>query len=172
MGTMADKLRYILETKKAIKTSLINKGASINDSTPFRAYARAIDNMSFADEGGGGGGSGEQEIAYFDFIYNMETEECTPNCSYADVLSAISSGKYVIAKFGLEDPELNEVVMTSFMPIASDMSMMDVVEFRGTLMFMPEDNAFYFAEIALDFMSDDTVYVTLATVRASYGTGT
>lgn len=49
MGTTADKLDYLRETKDAIRTSLVNKGAEVTEKTPFREYASAIDNLSAAD---------------------------------------------------------------------------------------------------------------------------
>lgn len=49
MGTTADKLDYLRETKEAIKTSLVNKGAEVTEKTPFREYASAIDNLPTAD---------------------------------------------------------------------------------------------------------------------------
>lgn len=123
--------------------------------------------------GGGGGGSGEQEVAYFDFAYDMMTEECTTNCSYSDVLSAISSGKYVVGKLGIIlDPESNEVLFTSFMPVVTDMSIMDNIVFRGTVMLIEEESAVYFCEIAVTFMSDDTAYANVVNVKSSHGWGT
>ena len=46
MGTTAEKLQKILDTKNAIKQSIINKGGNINDNTVFSEYASAIDNLS------------------------------------------------------------------------------------------------------------------------------
>ena len=102
----------------------------------------------------------------------MTTEECTPNCSYSDVLSAISSGKYVVVKLGIIDPESNEVLFTSFMPIVTDMSLMDNIVFRGIVMIMEEDSGVYFCELAVTFMSDDTAYANVVTVKSNYGWGT
>lgn len=42
MGTMNDKLRYISQTKKAIKDALVAKGVSVADTDTFRSYADKI----------------------------------------------------------------------------------------------------------------------------------
>ena len=46
MGTTVEKLNYLIETKNAIKTALINKGADVNEGTPFRDYASVVDSIS------------------------------------------------------------------------------------------------------------------------------
>lgn len=45
MGTTAQKLQAILNSKAAIKTAINNKGGSITDSTPLDEYATAIGNI-------------------------------------------------------------------------------------------------------------------------------
>ena len=52
MGTTADKLNYLDQTKTAIKDAIITKGVSVPDNTTFREYANKIEEIS-----GGGGGS-------------------------------------------------------------------------------------------------------------------
>lgn len=47
MGTIAEKLEYLADTKTAIKTSLENKGATVG-SKPFRQYASIIDTFNFS----------------------------------------------------------------------------------------------------------------------------
>lgn len=42
MGTTADKLNYLIETKRRIKNALLVKGVSISENEPFRSYADAI----------------------------------------------------------------------------------------------------------------------------------
>lgn len=46
MGTTTEKLQKVLDSKNAIKNSIINKGVSIDDTTPFSQYASAIDSIS------------------------------------------------------------------------------------------------------------------------------
>lgn len=46
MGTLADKLNYLNETKKQIKTALQEKGVEVLNTDPFRSYANKISEMS------------------------------------------------------------------------------------------------------------------------------
>lgn len=46
MGTIADKLTYLQETKTAIKTAIENKGVSISDEDSFRSYSEKIDSIT------------------------------------------------------------------------------------------------------------------------------
>lgn len=46
MGTTAEKLQKIINTKKALQTSINNKGGAITDNTPFDQYPLAVDNLS------------------------------------------------------------------------------------------------------------------------------
>ena len=52
MGTTAQKLNKILETKEAIRTAINNKGGTLTTSDTFASYPTAIDNLP-----SGGGGS-------------------------------------------------------------------------------------------------------------------
>lgn len=45
MGTVADKLNYLQDTKEAIKSALIEKGVSVADSDTFRSYADKISDI-------------------------------------------------------------------------------------------------------------------------------
>ena len=42
MGTVADKLNYLKETKTAIKNALVGKGVEVADSDTFRSYAQKV----------------------------------------------------------------------------------------------------------------------------------
>ena len=46
MGTTADKLNKLVETKAAIKTAITNKGVEISDTDTFFSYASKIDSIS------------------------------------------------------------------------------------------------------------------------------
>ena len=46
MGTIADKLGYVLGTKAALKAAIQNKGIAVPDSTTFRQYAGLIGSIS------------------------------------------------------------------------------------------------------------------------------
>jgi hypothetical protein len=61
--TIADKLRYLGETKTLIKEAIQNKGVDVSDSDPFRAYAEKISQIQTG--GGGGGGAEETVWAYY-----------------------------------------------------------------------------------------------------------
>ena len=50
MGSIADKLTYLQETKTAIKNAIVAKGVTIDDTDTFRSYADKIREIS----GGGG----------------------------------------------------------------------------------------------------------------------
>lgn len=45
MGSVADKLTYLQETKTAIKNAIVAKGVTINDTDTFRSYANKIDSL-------------------------------------------------------------------------------------------------------------------------------
>ena len=45
MGTTADKLNKVLQTKEAIRTAINNKGGTLTTSDKFSDYATAIDNI-------------------------------------------------------------------------------------------------------------------------------
>lgn len=58
MGTTADKLQAVLNSKRAIKEALIAKGAAVTDQTKFSQYAAVISQMST--------GSGEADTSAFE----------------------------------------------------------------------------------------------------------
>lgn len=45
MGTIVDKLSYLINTKDIIKQSIIDKGVSVNDNDTFRSYANKISSI-------------------------------------------------------------------------------------------------------------------------------
>ena len=45
MGSIADKLTYLQETKTAIKNAIVAKGVTIGDTDTFRSYANKIDSL-------------------------------------------------------------------------------------------------------------------------------
>lgn len=56
MGTTAQKLNKILETKEAIRTAINNKGGTLTTTDTFASYPSAIDSLP------SGGGSGESTL--------------------------------------------------------------------------------------------------------------
>lgn len=45
MGSIADKLTYLQETKTAIKNAIVSKGIQVSDADSFRSYANKIDSL-------------------------------------------------------------------------------------------------------------------------------
>lgn len=45
MGTTADKLNYLANTKNLIKNAIVNKGQTINSGDSFRSFASKIENI-------------------------------------------------------------------------------------------------------------------------------
>ena len=61
MSTTIEKLQKIINTKKALQTSINSKGGTITDDTPFDEYPLAVDGLSV----GGGGTESEDSVAYY-----------------------------------------------------------------------------------------------------------
>ena len=53
MGTTADKLNKLKETKQAIKAAIVNKGVEVTDTDTFASYASKIDSIQTGGSGGG-----------------------------------------------------------------------------------------------------------------------
>lgn len=51
MGTTADKAAYLLDTKAAIRSALLDGGEEVPEDTPFRAYADKVRALSAAAGG-------------------------------------------------------------------------------------------------------------------------
>ena len=52
MGTLADKLQYLKDTKNAIMNAIIEKGIEITSSDTFRSYADKIKGITSGGVGG------------------------------------------------------------------------------------------------------------------------
>ena len=61
--SIADKLNALVAVKTALRTSINNKGGSIDDSTPFSEYSLAVDNIST----GGSTAVSESVVNFYDF---------------------------------------------------------------------------------------------------------
>lgn len=61
MGTIADKLAYLNNTKAAIRSALNSKGAQAGEELPFRDYAGLIQGL------GAGGSVGPSDVNFLDF---------------------------------------------------------------------------------------------------------
>ena len=65
MGTIAEKLTYLNDTKTAIKNAVVAKGVSVSDTDTFRSYADKIGQIS-------GGGATTKFGVSFDNIFPVE----------------------------------------------------------------------------------------------------
>ena len=74
MGTTAEKLSYLNETKQAIKTAIQGKGVSVADSDTFRSYAQKIANIDTKPELSGNA-SNENVLENKTFYSNSYTKQ-------------------------------------------------------------------------------------------------
>lgn len=113
MGTIAEKLTYLNETKTAIKNAIIAKGVSVTDNDSFRSYADKIESIE-----GGGGGGGTSTVSPTGLIkgtyYNIEDFDLTTlgfthissNLSLSNLRTAIiSAGIQCSSLYSLTGPE-------------------------------------------------------------------
>ena len=49
MGTIAEKLQYLLQTKEQIRQAIAHKGVAVPEETPFRRYPELIEGISNGD---------------------------------------------------------------------------------------------------------------------------
>lgn len=78
MGSVADKLSKLMETKSAIKSAITAKGVTISDSDPFSSYAGKIAQI----EGGGGGEAISALIEGTITDYSGNETSIRENCFY------------------------------------------------------------------------------------------
>ena len=71
MGTTADKLNKVLQTKEAIRTAINNKGGTLTESNKFSDYATAIDNIQ--------SGGGDNLLQY---IIDNQGGDGKPSCDH------------------------------------------------------------------------------------------
>ena len=91
MGTTAQKLNKILETKEAIRTAINNKGGTLSTTDTFASYSSAIDSLP-----SGGGGSlktllDATKSTYFLF-FNYKGTNTDGLISYSDTSSVTNMG--------------------------------------------------------------------------------
>lgn len=83
MGTTAQKLNKILETKEAIRTAINNKGGTLTTTDTFASYPTAIDNLP-----SGGGGSLKTLLdatkSTYNLFYNYSGTNVNDLISYSD----------------------------------------------------------------------------------------
>ena len=95
MGTTAQKLNKILETKEAIRTAINNKGGTLTTTDTFASYATAIDNLP-----SGGGGSlktllDATKSTYYLF-YNYSGASVNDLISFSDT-SEVTNMRYMFS---------------------------------------------------------------------------
>ena len=49
MGTIAEKLQYLLQTKEQIRQAILHKGVAVSEEIPFRRYPELIEGISNGD---------------------------------------------------------------------------------------------------------------------------
>lgn len=109
MGSIADKLSKLMETKSAIKSAITAKGVTVSDSDPFSSYAGKIAQI----EGGGGGEgtvglvdgtitsySGDESYIRWYAFYGCENLE---SVSLTKAISAGNSSFYNCSKLNILD---------------------------------------------------------------------
>ena len=74
MGTIAENLQGIIDSKAAIKASISNKGVNVPPEAKLNALPALIDSIS---QGGGGVYSGSPEIVDVVFVNPVENAEST-----------------------------------------------------------------------------------------------
>ena len=69
MGTIAEQINYLAETKTAIKDALVAKGVSVADSDTFRSYAEKIGEIQSGggESGGGSAAVVEKDVNFRDY---------------------------------------------------------------------------------------------------------
>lgn len=90
MGTTADKLNYLMDTKTAIKEALIAKGVNVNNTDTFRSYADKIGQIQ--------SGGREDTITYWDITAGEELGELA---LWAYMVKARSSNGVIINPIGI-----------------------------------------------------------------------
>ena len=107
MGTTAQKLNKILETKEAIRTAINNKGGTLTTTDTFASYPSAIDSLP-----SGGGGSlktllDATKSCYYLF-YNYQGTSVNDLISYNDTENVINmASMFKDCKNLIETPQLN-----------------------------------------------------------------
>ena len=123
MGTIADKLTYLNDTKTAIKNAVVAKGVSVSDTDTFRSYADKIGQIS-------GGGEPVAKTKYGISIDNLIGKYNEANglyppedefvADFSGVKKIFNSALYY--KFASSDPLWNSGVTKILMPDVEEIS--------------------------------------------------
>ena len=146
MGTTADKLNKILETKAAIKSAIISKGVEVADGTKFADYPSKIAAIS-------GGGSSEADT-YYEDLFNQRTSDGM-NMSYLFYNS--SSSEFDVSRIDTS----KTISMSGMFYNCFNLTSLDVSNFdTSKVIYM--DSMFYYCSnlTSLDLSNFNTSNVT------------
>lgn len=99
MGTLADKLQYLKDTKDAIMNAIIEKGVAITSSDTFRSYADKIKSIK-----SGGGGGILTNINYGGYTTVIDNVKNNISASITNLSNSIIAGSSVLISNGIFSP--------------------------------------------------------------------
>ena len=116
MSNIADKLNYLNDTKKAIKTAISNRGVVVSDDDTFRSYADKIDNIGETVE------KTKYGVGIDSFLGDVDAngEYIPPSVPYELNLSGIKSvalGKTLSYKFSYT--KVKKVIINDLVSVSS-----------------------------------------------------
>ena len=116
MGTIAEQINYLADTKKAIKDALVAKGVSVGDSDTLRSYADKIGEIQ---------SGGEDTITYWDITPNSELNELL---LWAYMVKARTSNGVVVNPIGIYYVQGGATELVTPLAIALDINRIVLVE--------------------------------------------
>lgn len=116
MGTIAEQINYLAETKTAIKEALVAKGVSVGETDTFRSYAEKIGEI----QSGGG-----DTITYWDITPNAELNELL---LWAYMVKAQTSNGVVVNPIGIYYVQGGATEYVTPLAIALDIKRVVLVE--------------------------------------------
>ena len=137
MGTIADKLLYLQDTKSAIKNAIVAKGVTVPTGTPFRDYATKIGDIT---TGGGGSNStadewvrpsewlplpdnidGVEKVSILNAVFDTDSEFVAFSCWSAytvdwgdGTIDNYTAGAKAEHKYNYSNVNLNSATVTKF----------------------------------------------------------
>ena len=159
MGTTAQKLNKILETKEAIRTAINNKGGTLTTTDTFASYPTAIDNLP-----SGGGGSLKTLLDATKSTYYLFKNYSGTNIdgliSYNDTSSVTNMGYMFSGCSNLTSiPQLDTSSVTNMNYMFENCSKLTTIPQLDTSSTTNMNNMFYYCE-SLKTIQIDTSNVT------------
>ena len=159
MGTTAQKLNKILETKEAIRTAINNKGGTLTTTDTFASYPSAIDNLP-----SGGGGSLKTLLDATKSTYYLFKNYSGTNIdgliSYNDTSSVTNMGYMFSGCSNLTSiPQLDTSSVTNMNYMFENCSKLTTIPQLDTSSTTNMNNMFYYCE-SLKTIQIDTSNVT------------